>query len=202
MIKLLLRFYDPSSGTILINGIDIKELDIDSYRNAISGVFQDFSKFALTLGENIFGSGFGQDKTVFSKKSKMLLSKILETMDDKCDTNIGQDLGGRELSGGEWQKIAIARGLEKENTSLFLADEPVSAIDPIEEANIYKYILPENPSQAITIITTHRLACTKDVTKVLLLENGTLQEFDSHENLLKTSERYKAIYCTQADAYI
>ena len=165
LIKLLLRFYDPSSGTILINGI-------------------------------------GQDKTVFSKKSKMLLSKILETMDDKCDTNIGQDLGGRELSGGEWQKIAIARGLEKENTSLFLADEPVSAIDPIEEANIYKYILPENPSQAITIITTHRLACTKDVTKVLLLESGTLQEFDSHENLLKTSERYKAIYCTQADAYI
>lgn len=202
VIKLLLRFYDPSSGTILINGTDIKEWDIDSYRNAISGVFQDFSKFALTLGENIFGSSPIQNESAFSKKSEMLLAKILETMSDRCHTNIGADLGGRELSGGEWQKIAIARGLEKENSGLFIADEPVSAIDPIEEANIYKYILPEKTSKAITIITTHRLACTKDVTKVLLLENGMLQEFDSHENLLKTSERYKNMYRTQADAYV
>ncbi len=198
LVKLLMRFYEPDSGEILVNGSNIKEFTVESYRKAISAVFQDFSKFSLSLSENIFVASDPTQRASIDD----LLNNILNKMDERYNTMIGQDLGGRELSGGEWQKVAIARGLSKQNTSLFLADEPVSAIDPIEESNIYRFLLSAKDASNITIITTHRMACAKVVTKIMLLENGKLIEFDSHERLLEKSQKYSEIYKSQADSYI
>ncbi len=201
LVKLLMRFYEADSGEILVNGTNIKEFSVESYRKAITGVFQNFSKFSLSLSENIFGAS-GSSNNAVDPTLDDLLNKIFNKMDEGYKTMLGQDLGGRDLSGGEWQKIAIARGLSKENTCLFLADEPVSAIDPIEEANIYRFLLSAKEASNITIITTHRMACAKDVTKIMLLEDGKLIEFDSHQNLLEKSQKYSEIYKSQADSYI
>lgn len=205
IIKLLLRFYEPLSGEILVNGINIKEFEITSYRKAVACVFQDFAKFNMTLYENIYAET--ADIKPYNGKFNYaeidaLFSGLLEKLPNGYETLLGQELNGIELSGGEWQKTAIARYLAKENASLFLADEPVSAIDPIEEKNIYKLLLSRQAGKNIMLITTHRLACVKDVSKILLMQNGTVVAFDTHTNLYKTSALYQSLYNSQADMYI
>ena len=197
LVKLLLRFYDVSSGTIYVNGIDNIKYDIKQYRKKISAVFQDFAKFELTLKENILPD----DESVLQPtedRIDILGSSFYKTLSDGFHTMLGVEFGGREVSGGEWQRIAILRGLEKKS-DIFIVDEPTASIDPIQEAFIYEKIIKH--ASKITILITHRLGSIKNAKKILVLKDGKLLAVDTHDTLINKCNYYAELYNSQADMY-
>ena len=195
IIKLIARFYDPTEGQILLNDIDIREYDIHEYRNVISAIFQDFGKYELTAKENILGD-----------QSDTKINTILSSLDEKyfngipIDENamLGTLFGGRDLSGGQWHRLAIARGIIKAS-EIMLADEPTASIDPIEESRIIEMITSQKRS--IMLIATHRLGSIKKMTKIIALRNGYIDGIGTHANLIESCEYYKKLYNSQADLY-
>lgn len=197
LIKLLLRFYDASSGTIFINGIDIKKYDIHQYRKKISAIFQDFPKFELLLKESILPGNNGYFE-LSPEEVNILGDYFYKTLPEGLDTMLGTEFGGRELSGGEWQRIAILRGLKK-NSAIFVVDEPTASIDPIQEARIYEKIMAH--ARKITIFITHRLGSIKKADSILVLRNGELIASGSHENLMNSCSYYNELYSNQTNMY-
>ena len=198
LTQLLHRFYDVDSGSILVNGIDIRELNIDEYRSKISAVFQDYSRFELTLKENIF-QGEVVPNEIPENIKEILGENFCDTLTEGLDTTLGLEFGGREVSGGEWQRIAIARGIQK-NADVFIVDEPTASIDPIQETAMYEKIITH--AKHITILVTHRLGSIRKATKILVLKEGKLVAVGTHENLMKDSAYYNALYSSQADMYV
>lgn len=192
IIKLIARFYDPTNGVILVNGINIKDLDINEYQNKISAVFQDYAKYNLTVHENIFADN--QFDNAISEKVDLGFCKDLK---DGFNTKLGTYLGGVELSGGQWQRIAIARGLAKKH-DLLLVDEATASIDPIQERSIYESLLEKNKT---ILLVTHRLGSIRRADTILVLQNGKLIARASHDELMMNCLYYKELYSSQADMY-
>lgn len=202
LIKLLARFYDPSGGEILINGINIKELDINEYQKALSAVFQDYMKYYISAEENISAGRFqnlniGEDGCFLEGGLKLDL-KFISDLPEKEKTTVGAYFGGTEISGGQWQRLAIARGLNKEH-SLLLVDEPTASIDPIQEREIYESILTKKET---TLLVTHRLGSIRRAGRILVLREGELIAEGSHEKLMNSCEYYNKLYSSQADMYV
>lgn len=198
IIKLICRFFRPDSGRILMNGKDIGSFDKSSYYKLIAAVFQDFSLFPMTIEDNI-GGNLASDRQRMKKICKDLdMDGFIENLRDGYQTKLYKDIyeGAVDLSGGEKQKIAIARALYRSG-DLVILDEPTAALDPLAEASIYEnfHFLTQNKT---AIYISHRMSSSKFCDKILLLEDGKIAGFDSHINLMKSNNLYKKLYQTQA----
>ena len=204
IIKLLLRLYDPTSGVIRLNGVDIKEYNLHAYREIFATTFQDFSIMGMTIKENVLmGRHYENEEELVVKSLKragvyekvMSLPKGVETMMTK-----EFDEDGAVLSGGESQKIAVARTFAK-NSPVKIFDEPSSALDPIAEYELFRNIMKEGASHTMLFIS-HRLSSVKNCDKVFMLENGQIIEEGSHEELMKMEGSYAKMYRKQAMNYL
>lgn len=194
IIKLICRFYEPDEGAILLNGIDIRAFDVQVYRQLISAVFQDFSLLPLTLGGNVTCSNTYDAKEI-EKTMKAL------GIDDLEDVHLYKDYepNGREISGGEAQKIAIGRALYKDAPMVIL-DEPTAALDPRSEAEVYeKFDLLTKGKQ--TIFISHRLSSCQFCDDILVIHKGEIVQKGHHLSLVSVSGQYKDLWDTQAAFY-
>lgn len=192
-IKLLTGLYEVQQGDILVNGVNIKELDMDSYMEQIAALFQDFMKYEMTLKENI---GFGQiDKLHQTNKMHEVLDIVKADFlkghsSYQFDTQLGLWFDeGRQLSGGQWQKIALARAYFRE-ASLYILDEPSSALDPIAEKETFDTFFSLSKDK-IGIFISHRLVAAKLADRIIVMDKGKIVGIGTHEELLKTCPLYK-----------
>lgn len=201
LIKLILRLYDPSGGNIFYNNIDIKDLDLQYYRNLFSVVFQDFKLFAFTVSENIIMDELED----YSKVNKVLdicgLKDKVQNMTDGVNSLLYKEFSnsGIILSGGEEQKIAIARAFAK-NSDLIIMDEPTSSLDPISEYNLNKTILEQCKDKTVIFIS-HRLSTTVMADKIYMLEDGKIIESGTHKELLSKDGKYAELFKIQVSKY-
>ena len=202
MIKLLCRLYDPTEGEIRCNGVDIREYNISEYRSLLGVVFQDFKLFSFTLGQNIAACVKFDGKKVESCLKKAGLEKRLRTMEKGIDTYLFKDFdeNGIEVSGGEAQKIALARALYKE-TPLIILDEPTAALDPIAEAEIYEKF-GEIVGAKTAVFISHRLSSCRFCDRILVFSDKMLAQQGRHEALLQETEGcYAKLWNAQAQYY-
>ena len=201
-IKLLCRLYDPTEGEILLNGIDIRKYNYAEYMNIFSVVFQDFKLFSLTLGENVAsGSNIDREK-VIDCLNKAGFSGRLAEMPNGIDTYLYTDYekDGVNVSGGEAQKIAIARALYKDSPFIIL-DEPTAALDPIAEAEIYGKF-DEIAGDKTAIYISHRLSSCKFCDEIAVFHEGAVIQQGTHASLVSDeSGKYYELWHAQAQYY-
>ena len=202
MIKLLCRMYDPTEGEILLNGINIRKYDYDQYLAIFSVVFQDFQLLSQPLGENVAGAMEYDRKRARNALETAGLAGRLESLPQGLDTYLYRDFdtSGVEVSGGEAQKIAIARALYKDAPFIVL-DEPTAALDPIAEAEVYAGFdtLIEDRT---AIYISHRLSSCKFCDRIAVFENGCVVQSGTHEGLLaEAGGTYERLWEAQAQYY-
>lgn len=202
-VKLLLRLYDPTAGSIKWNGRDIKEMRIARYRERFGTVFQDFRLFSLGVGENILLHPVAaeEEQTVWSALRRAGFDDPAKIFPDGLSTWIGKQFEerGKILSGGQQQKLAAAR-LFAGSFELAVLDEPSSALDPIAEFQMYQTLL-EAVGDLTTIFISHRLSSAALADRIYLFENGTILESGSHEELMARNGPYARMYRIQAENY-
>ncbi len=204
LIKLIMRLYDPNEGEILLNGVNIKEYDVEEYRRKIGTVFQDFKIFAATVKENVLldFAESGKDAEVMNAVEKSGFAKRLETLSDGLETNLTTEFeeNGVNLSGGEGQKLAVARVFYKD-ANLIILDEPSSALDPIAEYHLNHSMLTAAENKSVVFIS-HRLSTTRIADRIYMLENGSIIEEGSHAELLSRKGKYVEMWRLQAGQYL
>ena len=207
LIKLVMRLYDPTEGRILYNGRDIHEYDLRQYRERIGAVFQDYRIFAATLGENVMGGGYEPTPENESRIRDALESATftdrLETLEQGLETPLTREIHkeGVNLSGGEAQKVAIARVFVRPY-DLIIMDEPSSALDPVAEYELNHSILNAADSRDRTVIfISHRLSTTRFADRIFLFANGELSEQGSHDELIAMNGKYAEMFGMQAEKY-
>ncbi len=204
-IKLLCRLYDPTEGEILLNGVNIQKYDYDEYMSLFSVVFQDFRLFAFTLGQNVACSNEYDSERVRECLIKAGLDKRLAELDehDGLDTYLWKNMSdkGIEISGGEGQKIALARALYKDSPFVVL-DEPTSALDPVSEFEIYSKFNSITGGKTAVYIS-HRLASCRFCDKIAVFDEGKIIETGSHDSLYSNeSGKYRELWDAQAKYYV
>ena len=202
-VKLLCRLYEPTSGEILINGVNIKDFSKEEYYKILSVVFQDIKTFAFTVAENVSLENLedvDREKVLHCIEKAGVGDKI-NSLQKGIDTSLLKILDGEgvELSGGENQKLALARALYK-NGKIVILDEPTSALDAVAEYNIYKGF-DELIGDKTAIYISHRLASTKFCDVIAFFENGEIVEYGTHEELLKKNGKYSDMFNIQAQYY-
>ena len=201
-IKLLCRLYDPQEGEILLNGIDIRKYRYDDYMNIFSIVFQDFQLLSQSLGSNVAGAMRYDPEKVRRALVDAGFGERLERLPKELDTQLYKDYDedGVEISGGEAQKIAIARALDK-NAPFIILDEPTAALDPIAEAEIYAKF-NEISGDKTAIYISHRLSSCKFCDEILVFSHGSIVQQGTHEALLNQQDgKYAALWNAQAQYY-
>lgn len=202
MIKLLLRLYAPTHGKIFINGVDITEYNLSSLRRVASVLFQDYSIYAFSVRENLtLGASIPEEKIVDALSRVNLLDKVM-SLPKKLDTPITNQLyeGGVEFSGGEMQRLALARAYLR-NYRLFILDEPTSNLDPFVESAFYEDLLSQNSNTVIVI--SHRITFTHRMTKIICMRGGSIEEIGAPAELLKNPQSlYKEMYDLNTAKYI
>lgn len=201
LIMLILRLYRPTEGRILMNGVDIQTIPFDEYSKRFGVVLQDFSLFAYSVRENItFGEEVNEEKLEEVLKKSGLHDKIA-SLPKGANTSIYKDLDdeGIEFSGGDSQKLALARALYKSG-SIVILDEPTSAFDPLAEYDFFKR-LEELSEGKTTLFVSHRLSSTVFCHKILVLKNGKITEEGSHAELMERDGDYKELFMLQAQYY-
>ena len=203
LIKLLMRFYDVTGGEILLNGINIKEYDLDAYRKVIGAVFQDYKIFAATVAENV-ACGLCSDDAregVTAALDAASFTDKLQKLPDGLDTHLTREFSdkGTNLSGGESQKIAIARALYK-RAPVTVMDEPSSALDPVAEYELNRHIENALTDQTVIFIS-HRLSTTRGAARIYMFEHGRIIEDGSHDALIAQNGKYAAMFNLQASKY-
>lgn len=200
LIKLLLRLYEPTEGEILLNGINIGKYDYKEYLSIFSVVFQDFKLFDFPLDENIASCDEVDSQKVKEVIEKVGLTSLVEKLPQKEHTLLYHENGaGVALSGGEAQKVAIARALYKDAPFVIL-DEPTAALDPIAEAEIYErfdFLV----GQKTAIYISHRMSSCQFCSRIIVLDKGKIVEEGTHEELIAEGGIYAKLYKTQADYY-
>ena len=203
IVKLLCGLYPPTEGQILVDGKTIDEIGIDKYQDKISVLFQDTTPISFSIAENVCGCDLNQiDKARLDKclKAAGIYDKI-QTLPKKEKSYITQTLeeDGILLSGGETQKLLLAKAMYKDGSFLIL-DEPTSALDPIAESKIYEEY-NSMASDKTSVFISHRLASTKFCDKIMFLDNGQIVESGSHDELIKKGGKYREIFDIQSHYY-
>lgn len=205
LVKLLLRLYDPDSGKILVNGIDIRDYDVEFYRkNLCSILIQDFRIFALTLYENVKMDlvDKSRDGVALDKALAMVgLGDVTEGLPDKGDSDYSREFNGDGVvfSGGQKQKLALARVLLN-GKKMTILDEPSSALDPKAESEFNELVF-HMPEERTLIIISHRLSTTKMADRIILLQDGRVAEDGPHEVLMKHHGTYAEMFQIQSERY-
>ncbi|MCH9627731.1 MAG: Vitamin B12 import ATP-binding protein BtuD [Chlamydiales bacterium] len=201
IVKLLARFYDPSEGRITVDGVDIKELDIEAWRKSLSGVFQDFGQYQLSVKENISLSDlFAEHDEIAEASKKGGLHSVINKLPNGFDSKLGKEFGGTTLSGGEWQKLAMSRAFLRDANILIL-DEPTAALDPRSEYEVFQRF-SQNSEGKTVILITHRLGSVKMADRLLVFKNGELVEEGKHSHLMALGGEYAQLFSLQAESYL
>lgn len=188
IIKLLCRLYTPTSGRITMGGVDINQIDIQQWRSNLSAIFQDFGKYILTIEENI---RLGSVDLKEINAVRQACVKAGFTLPNGVEFNdlLGKEYSGTELSGGQWQRLAIARALYSQQSQIVIMDEPTSALDPRIEASFFERF-NQNLQDKTSIVVTHRLGTLKNVDKIIVLKNGEVVEQGSPAELVNQNGEY------------
>jgi len=204
LIKLLTRLYTPTSGSISFEGLDLQEWDIDTLRQKIGVIFQDFARYQLLVGENI---GVGDVESIQDREQieiaarKGLADEFIETLPEKYATQLGTWFQkGSELSGGQWQKIALARAFMRSRADVLILDEPTAAIDARAEAEIFAHF-GDLTANRISIIISHRFSTVRMADHIIVLEKAVITEEGSHQSLLDAGGQYATLFNLQAAGY-
>ncbi|MCR5800572.1 MAG: ABC transporter ATP-binding protein/permease [Lachnospiraceae bacterium] len=204
-VKLLMRLYDVSSGQIIYSKHDIRDYAIRDYRREIGAVFQDYQIYAATLGENVMMHKTGPDdeQTIIKALNRADFGKRLATLENGTETELTREFSeeGVNLSGGESQKIAIARIFAGDHKKIFILDEPSSALDPVSEYKLNQNLIA-NAKDATVIFISHRLSTTRMADRIFLFDHGRIKEQGSHEELMTLGGDYKEMFDRQARSYI
>lgn len=204
LIKLICRLYDPVQGDISIDDISLKQFQISELRSNISVLFQDFSQYNLSFEDNVrFGdlsADLGTEKLNEAVK-RSGLEKVLASMPEKYDTVLGTIFeNSRELSIGEWQKVALARAFYR-NSQIIILDEPTSSMDTFAEHEFYQNFKTLSNNKT-AIIVSHRFSTVRMADRIFVMESGQIIESGSHEDLIQREGKYAAMYRMQADKYL
>lgn len=200
LVKLLCKFYEPTTGSILINNININEYNTDLFNEEVATVFQDFNIFNYSIKDNVCNFDYNKEK-FDDVISKVGLTEFINSLPKKENTNLGKDYDkeATELSGGQLQKLSIARALYKDS-SLIILDEPTASLDPIAEAQVFEdFNKLVNNKTALYI--SHRMSSSVFCDKVLVINNNKIEDFDTHNNLMKKDSLYKELFNKQKDNY-
>jgi ATP-binding cassette subfamily B protein len=197
LIQLISRLYDATEGTVRVGGVDVRDYDMDTLRNEVSVVLQRNVLFSGTIKDNLrWGDANATDEELVHACKLAQADEFIQLMPDKYDTYIEQ--GGTNVSGGQKQRLCIARALLKKPKILIL-DDSTSAVDTKTDQLIrqgFREFIPETTK----IIIAQRTGSVKDADRIIVLDNGQINAFDTHENLLRTNEIYREIYETQNKA--
>ncbi|MEH2415979.1 ABC transporter ATP-binding protein [Nostoc sp.] len=204
LIKLLTRLYTPDSGRIFLDGLDLQEWDVDVLRRRIGVIFQNFVRYQFTVGENI---GVGDVEHLENKTrwqiaaQKGMSQSFIDQLPESFQTQLGRWFkGGQELSGGQWQKIALSRAFMRSQADILVLDEPTSAIDAQAEFEIFNHFRAITQNQMVLLIS-HRFSTVRMADKILVIENGEVIEQGTHEELLQLGGRYAKLFLLQAAGY-
>ena len=198
LAKLLCRLYDPQEGSIEIDGVDLRELSIDSWRRRVTAVFQDFVRFELSLRENVCPTGEASDEVILRALENAGMADLvsLDTILNKAYA------GGTDFSGGQWQRIALARALCQVylGAGLVLLDEPTAQLDVRGEAEIFNRVIEET-KDVTTILISHRFSTVRKTDLICVLEHGRVIELGSHDELMAVGGRYQTMFDLQASHF-
>jgi ATP-binding cassette subfamily B protein len=204
LIKLLLRFYDPDEGSVRVGGADLRDLDPAALRSRIGVLFQDYASYELSVRENVvMGRPDGQvhdDDRVMEALRDARSEWLLKKMPKGLDSKVGRLFeGGHDLSGGEWQRLALARIMYRD-ADIWILDEPTSSLDPEAEAAIFAE-LKENLKGRIGIVISHRFSTVRIADRIAVIGDGRITELGTHEELLRAGGRYAELFELQAAGY-
>jgi len=204
LIKLLTRLYQPTEGQIFLEGLELSHWDIDTLRQKIGVIFQDFARYQLIVGENI---GIGdveeieQDELISDAAKKGMADAFIKDLPSQYDTQLGTWFkDGKELSGGQWQKIALSRAFMRSKADVLILDEPTAAIDARAEAEIFAHFR-DLTSKRMSIIISHRFSTVRMADHIIVLEHGQIIEEGSHDSLLADDGQYATLFNLQAQGY-
>ncbi|WP_111415120.1 ABC transporter ATP-binding protein [Billgrantia lactosivorans] len=204
LIKLLTRLYEPSEGRILLDGSDLREWDLATLRRRIGVIFQDFVRYQLKVGENL-GAGdveaFADEARWQEAAERGLADGFIRTMPGGYHTQLGRWFkGGQELSGGQWQKIALARAYMRESADILVLDEPTAAMDAAAEAAVYADFR-EHRRDKMTLLISHRFSTVRAADQILVIDGGEVIERGDHDSLMAQNGRYARLFRLQAEGY-
>lgn len=204
LIKLLTRLYSPTEGKIYLEGLELGAWDINALRQKIGVIFQDFSRYQLIVGENI---GIGdvenihEESQVTEAARKGMADVFIRDLPSGYQTQLGTWFkDGKELSGGQWQKIALSRAFMRSQADILILDEPTAAIDAKAEAEIFEHFR-DLTANKISIIISHRFSTVRRADYIIVLDQAEVLEQGSHEELLQANGQYATLFNLQAKGY-
>ena len=208
LVKLLCRFYDPTEGRILVDGVDLRDLDLDGWRERTSVAFQDFVRFQLVARESV---GVGDLPAiddlvrVGSSADRAGAGRVIARLPGGFETQLGRTFeDGVDLSEGEWQRVALARGLMRPSPALLVLDEPTASLDPRAEHEVFEQFAEMsagNGSRPVTLLVSHRFSTVRMADLIVVLHDGRVEEVGTHDELLATGGRYATLFRLQASRY-
>lgn len=203
LIKLLARFYDPENGSILLDGRDYREYDLEHIRSNITVVFQDFSRYDISVSDNV---GVGQVEYIADRERIVSAAKkggsheMAINLPSKYDTILGRTFDeGVDLSGGEWQNIAISRAFMSD-AQIFILDEPTAALDAFKEAEIYTRFAELTENRTVVLVS-HRFSTVRMADLIAVIDDGLVIEYGTHDELLRSNGKYHQMFEAQAARY-
>ena len=204
LIKLLTRLYDPTEGAIYLDGIDLKEYDVEALYDIFGIIFQDFGRYAETVGENIRFGDVAREydhESVSAAAVRSGADAFIEALPNGYDTPLTRmfEDSGRELSVGQWQKLSVARAFYKDSEILIL-DEPTAALDPLAEQEVFNQFSTLAKGK-IAVFVSHKLSSAVGASKIVVIDGGTVAEVGNHEQLMALGGRYYELFSTQARRY-
>jgi len=203
IVKLMTRLYDPTGGKVLLDGIDLREYDIEDLCSQIGVIFQDFMRYEMTARENIAVGRIEylwDDPRIYSAAEKSLADGVVERLARGYEQMLGRRFeGGVDLSGGEWQKMALARAYLREAQVLIL-DEPTAALDARAEYEVFERF-NELTESKMALFISHRFSTVRMAERIIVLENGAIVEEGSHDQLMAYGGRYAEMFELQASSY-
>jgi ATP-binding cassette subfamily B protein/ATP-binding cassette subfamily C protein len=205
LVKLLLRLYDPTEGTIRYGGVDLRDMDPRDLRDRIGAVFQDFVRYQFSAGENIglgLPSRLDDRARIEAAARRAGIAAAIEALPRGYDTSLGSWFdAGQELSAGQWQKLAVARAFVREEAELLILDEPTASIDAEAEHELFERFR-ELAADRSAIVISHRFSTVRMADRIAVLHGGRLEELGSHRDLVARGGRYAHLFNLQAQGYL
>ena len=198
LIRLLSGLYLPKEGQVLIGGVDTKQVSSKSIYKSFSAVFQNYQRYQSTLKDNVIASK-PENENPSEALEKADVEVQSSTFPDGLDTMLSREFDGVDISGGQWQRVAIARGYHREH-GIILLDEPTAAIDPIEESKIYSQFTNISKDKT-AIIVTHRMGSAKIADRIVVMKDGVIDDIGNHDELVRRKGHYADMWAAQAKWY-